>query len=126
MQPRLLPLALAAAALALAACGSSPTEPTSSASGPRTSLKITVTTCGLGGSVDVWADSGMLGTLPTPGEATFSLPPGPHQLTQFRRGTDMYGWAALPTTIDPLGQIPMGSTATISIVDPFWACVAHP
>ena len=108
------------AALALAACGSSPTEPTMSAVGPQTTLRIVVTKCDLVGSVIVATESAMLGTLPTPGEATFFLPPGPHSL-QFRRGNQEF--AGSDISQDALRSLAPGATASIVAMDPLGACM---
>lgn len=108
------------AALALAACGSSPTEPTMSAAGPQTTLRIVVTKCDLGGSVIVATESAMLGTLPTPGEATFFLSPGPHSLN-FQRGNQVFGGS--DTSQDALRSLAPGTTASIVAMDPLGACM---
>jgi ABC-type Fe3+-hydroxamate transport system substrate-binding protein len=117
-------VAMTAVTVLLAACGSSPTEPTSS-QGPRTTVKITVTKCDLGGSVVVLSDGGSAPiTLPTPGEATLSLTPGPHSLS-YQRGNQVFGGNVIGTA-DPLGTIPPGATASIVLVDPPGACFAAP
>jgi hypothetical protein len=119
-------LVCAAVAVALAACGSSPTEPTSSkSSGPQTTLRVVVTKCDLGGSVAVYAESGLLGTLQTPGDSTFVLSPGPHHLT-WQRGNQVFGGDILNGTGDPVGSIPSGSVASITLTDPEGACIAAP
>jgi hypothetical protein len=116
----------AVAAVALAACGSSPTEPTSSnSSGPQTTLRVVVTKCDLGGSVTVHTELGVLGTLQTPGDATFSLPPGPHNLW-WQRGNENFGGSPASGILDLLGTIPSGSTASITLMDPPGACLAMP
>ncbi len=116
----------AVAAVALAACGSSPTEPTSSnSSGPQTTLRVVVTKCDLGGSVTVHTELGVLGTLQTPGDATFSLPPGPHSLS-WQRGSQNFGGSILNGAGDPVGAIPPGSTASITLADPEGACMTMP
>lgn len=121
-------IAITAVGVLLGACGSTPTEPTN-ASGPRTTLKITVTKCDLGGSVVVKADGfgNTPGTLFTPGEATLSLTPGPHSLS-FQRGNQVFGGTVLVAggAADPLGAIPPGATASIALVDPPGACLAVP
>ena len=113
------------AALALAACGSSPTEPTMSAVGPQTTLRIVVTKCDLGGSVIVATESAILGMLPTPGEATFFLSPGPHSLI-FQRGNQVFGGPAIVGLYlqDALQKIAPGGTASIVATDPPGACFA--
>ena len=121
--PRLL---CAVATVVLAACGSSPTEPTSSkSSGPQTTLRIVVTKCGLGGSVIVHTESAALGTLQTPGDATFMLSPGPHSLN-WQRGNETVGGSILNGEGDPVGSIPSGSVVSITLSDPEGACVALP
>jgi hypothetical protein len=87
-----------------------------------TSLKIIVTTCDLGGSVFVGTESASLGMLPTPGEATFLLSPGPHHLT-FKRGNEMFGGEVLGVD-DPLASLAPGATAAIVLRDPGVACFA--
>jgi hypothetical protein len=113
-------LACAGAALTLVACGSSPTEPDASSMVRQTTLRMVVTACNLGGSIEVGTEMGVLGTLPTPGEATFHLPPGPHALT-YRRGNETFGGALLPG--DPLGQVAPGATASIVVTDPPGVCM---
>jgi hypothetical protein len=114
------------ATVALAACGSSPTEPTSSkSSGAQTTLRVVVTKCDLGGSVTVHTELGVLGTLQTPGDATFSLPPGPHNLW-WQRGNQNFGGSSLNGAGDPVGAIPSGGTASITLADPEGACMATP
>lgn len=127
MRFRIVPrLVCAVAAAALAACGSSPTEPTSSSSsGPQTSLRIVVSRCDLGGSVTVHTESGVLGTLQTPGDATFYLSPGPHSLN-WQRGNETVGGSILNGEGDPVGSIPSGSVVSITLTDPEGACVAFP
>lgn len=117
-------LAATAGAILLVACGTSPTEPTI-AQGPRTTLKITVTQCDLGGSVVVSADGfgNAPVTLLTPGEATLSLTPGPHSLS-FQRGNQVFGGNVVGG--DPLSAIAPGATASITLVDPPGACMAVP
>jgi hypothetical protein len=112
-----------AAAAAVVACGSSPTEPTSSSA--RTTLRITVHSCDLGGSVVVRADDGTYATLMTPGEVTLMLTPGPRSVS-YQRGTDVFGGnvSASGGMIDPLRAIPAGSTASIVLVNPPGACSA--
>ena len=112
-----------AAAATIVACGSSPTEPSSNAA--RTTLRITVSQCALGGSVVVRADDGTYATLMTPGEATLMLAPGPRALS-YQRGIDMFGGNVNVSggMTDPLGAIPPGSTASIVLVDPPGACTA--
>ena len=127
MRFRIVPrLVCAVAAAALAACGSSPTEPTSSSSsGPQTSLRIVVSRCDLGGSVTVHTESGVLGTLQTPGDATFYLSPGPHSLN-WERGNEIVGGSPASGPVDLLGTIPSGSTASITLTDPPGACLTIP
>lgn len=118
--------ACAVATVALTACGSSPTEPTSSKSAaPQTTLRIVVTKCDLGGSVSVYVESGQLGNLQTPGDATFVLSPGPHALT-WQRGNQNFGGSILNGAGDPVGSIAPGSVASITLTDPAGACVAAP
>jgi hypothetical protein len=121
-------LAATAGAILLVACGSSPTEPTNAQS-PRTTLKITVTQCDLGGSVLVLTDGpgNAPATLPTPGEVTLSLTPGPHSLS-FQRGNQVFAGTVVAGSemADPLGAIPPGATASITLVDPPGACMAVP
>ena len=119
-------VAITAVTVLLVACGSSPTEPTSS-QGPRTTVKITVSRCDLGGSVVVLSDGGSAPvTLPTPGEATLSLTPGPHSLS-YQRGNQVFGGAVnVIGTADPLRAIPPGATASIVLVDPPGACFVAP
>jgi hypothetical protein len=121
---KLLRLTLAiAAAATLLACTSSPTEPTSQSA--RTTLKITVTQCNLGGSVVVRADDGNSANLMTPGEANLLLSPGPHTLS-YQRGNETFGGNASAGSgmTDPLGAIPPGGTASIVLIDPLGACIA--
>ena len=94
---------LFAGATALIACGSTPTEPSSQAA--RTTLRITVTRCDLGGSVVVRADDGTSATLMTPGEATLMLSPGPRSLS-YQRGNEVFGGNASVGSgmTDPLGH----------------------
>jgi len=123
MNRALFRTAVAVGALPILACGSSPTEP-SSVPQARTTVRITVTACSLGGSVVVRADGpgNDAATLPTPGEVTLSLTPGPHALT-YQRGDDVF--AANPVGApDPLGSIPAGGTASVTLVDPPQACMA--
>ncbi len=109
----------------LAACGSSPTEPTNT-QGLRTTVKITVTTCELGGSVVVLSDGGGAPvTLLTPGEATLSLTPGPHSLS-YQRGNQVFGGDVLLIGGNTLGTLPPGTTASIAILNPPGACMAAP
>jgi hypothetical protein len=112
-----------AVAAAVVACGSSPTEPSSNAA--RTTLRITVSRCDLGGSVVVRADDGTYATLMTPGEATLMLAPGPRSLS-YQRGNEVFGGSVSVSggMTDPLGAIPPGSTASIVLVDPPGACIA--
>lgn len=116
-------LLLAAVAGAVVGCGSSPTEPASSSA--RTTLRIVVHQCDLGGSVVVRADDGTNGTLMTPGELTLMLTPGPHSVS-YQRGNEVFGGSVSTSggTIDPLHAIPPGSTASIALVDPPGACTA--
>ncbi len=125
MQSRCGLFCIAAATVALVACGSSPTEPTASSPSPQTTLRIVVTKCELGGSVIVNYELGTLGTLATPGEATFYLPPGPHDLS-WLRGHSTFGGSILNGAGDPVGSIPAGSTASITLTDPEGACLATP
>ena len=119
-------LVCAVATVAVAACGSSPTEPTSSkSSGPQTSLRIVVSRCDLGGSVIVHTESDAIGTLQTPGDATFMLSPGPHALT-WQRGNQNFGGSILNGAGDPVGSISTGSTASITLTDPPGACTTMP
>lgn len=117
-------LAAAAGVILLVACGTSPTEPTNAQS-PRTTLKITVTKCDLGGSVVVSADGfgNAPVTLLTPGQATLSLTPGPHFLS-YQRGNEVF--TANIVGGDPLSTIAPGATASIALVDPPGACMAVP
>ncbi len=121
-------LATAAGAILLVACGTSPTEPTNT-QGPRTTLKITVTKCDLGGSVLVLVDGpgNAPATLLTPGEATLTLTPGPHTLS-FQRGNEVFASTVVrgDELVNPLGAIPPGGTASITLVDPLGACMAGP
>lgn len=120
-------LFLAAAALvvsSLPSCGASPSEP-QAASQARTTLKITVTECHLAGSVVVRADGpgNEPATLPTPGEVTLFLTPGPHSLT-FQRGNEVFAANAVGA-LDPLASIGAGGTASITLVDPPAACMGQ-
>lgn len=119
----LLPVA-AIVGSSLLSCGSSPTEP-NAMSQARTTVKITVTRCDLDGSVVVRADGpgNEPATLPTPGEATLYLTPGPHSLT-FQRGNDVFA-ASVVGALDPLASIPAGGTASIALVDPPAACMGQ-
>ena len=112
-----------AGAAALVACSSSPTEPTSQAA--RTTLRITVSRCDLGGSVVVRADDGTSATLMTPGEATLMLTPGPRSLS-YQRNDQVFGGnvSVAGGMTDPLGAIPPCGTASIVLVDPPGACIA--
>lgn len=116
------PLVFAAAAT-IVACGSSPTEPSSNTA--RTTLRITVSRCDLGGSVVVRADDGTYGTLMTPGEVTLMLAPGPRSVS-YQRGNDVFGGnvSASGGMTDPLSAIPPGSTASVALVNPPGACTA--
>ena len=116
---------LAGAALLVPGCGDSPTEP-SAAPLARTTLRITVTACSLGGTVVVQADGtgNEPATLATPGEVTLKLTPGPHSLS-FRRGDHVFS-GNTSGTLDPLGSIPAGATTSILLVDPPAACMATP
>ncbi len=119
-------LAAAAGAILLVACGTSPTEPTN-VQGPRTTLKITVTQCDLGGSVLVLVDGAgnASATLLTPGEVTLSLTPGPHSLS-FQRGNQVFAADIPALGGNSLNTLPPGATASISFVDPPGACMAAP
>lgn len=119
----LRPIVLFAAATTISACGSSPTEPSSNAA--RTTLRITVSRCDLGGSVVVHADDGTNATLMTPGEVTLMLAPGPRSIW-YQRGIDSFGGNVnVPGGVtDPLRAISPGSTASIVLVDPPGACTA--
>lgn len=123
MRRALLLPAIALCAGSFLACGSSPTEPNSTPQA-RTTLKITVTKCDLGGSVVVRPDGpgNDPATLLTPGEVTLHLTPGPHSLT-YQRGNDVLA-AGPGGAIDPLASIPAGGTASIALLDPPAACLA--
>jgi len=114
---------LAAATLILSSCGIyTATEPTN-----LTTLKITVTRCDLGGSVDLVIDgnAGPYPALPTPGEITMQLGPGPHNLT-YRRNNQEFGGNIAGDPFDVLRHLGPRETAVISTIDPPWACVAAP
>ena len=112
---------LAAAALALSACGVyTATEPAN-----LTTLKITVTRCDLGGSVDLVLD-GLAGPYPalqTPGEITMQIAPGPHTFT-YRRNKQDIGGNTASDPFEMLRHLAPRETAVISAIDPPWACVA--
>jgi hypothetical protein len=114
---------LAAATLILSSCGVyTATEPAN-----LTTLKITVTRCDLGGGVELVLDglAGPYPTLPTPGEITMQIGPGPHSLTYRRNNQDLGGNIAG----DPLGtlrHLGPGETTRITTIDPPWACIAAP
>ncbi|MBK9088563.1 MAG: hypothetical protein IPL90_05770 [Holophagales bacterium] len=122
---RALLLAVAAlVASSLPSCGASPTE-SNAVSQARTTLKITVTECHLAGSVVVRADGpgNEPATLPTPGEVTLYLTPGPHSLT-FQRADEVFAANAVGA-LDPLASIAAGGTAFITLVDPPAACMSQ-
>ena len=119
---RVLP-GLAAATLILSSCGVyTATEPND-----RTTLKVTVTKCDLGGSVDLVID-GLMGpypALPTPGEITLQVGPGPHRLTYRRDNRDLAEDIA-GDPFETLRHLGPGEVTRISTIDPPWACVAAP
>ena len=114
---------LAAATLILSSCGVyTATEPAN-----LTTLKITVTRCDLGGSVDLVLD-GLAGPYPalmTPGEITMQIGPGPHTLTYRRNNQEIAGNTA-GDPFEMLRTLAPRETAVISTIDPPWACVAAP
>jgi hypothetical protein len=119
---RLLPR-VAAAGLVLSSCGVYvPTEPAY-----RTTLKITVTQCDLGGSVELVIDgqAGPYPTLPTPGEITLEIGPGPHNLT-YRRNNQEVGGNIGGDPLEVLRHLSSGETMRITTIDPPWACIAGP
>ena len=112
---------LAAATLVLSSCGIyTATEPTN-----RSTLRISVTRCDLGGSVEIVVDgnAGPYPSLSTPGEITMELGPGPHNLTYRRDGGGLGGNIA-GDPFDLLRGLAPRETAVINAVDPPWACVA--
>ena len=114
---------LAAATLFLASCGfHTTTEPAN-----LTTLKITVTKCDLGGSVELVLD-GLAGPYPalaTPGEIAMQISPGPHTLT-YRRGNQTFGGNIPGDPFDTLQHLGPRETAVITAIDPPWACLAAP
>lgn len=121
MKRAYLLLGLAAATLILSSCGVYiPAEPAY-----RTTLKITVTQCDLGGSVDLVLDglAGPYPTLPTPGEITMQIGPGPHSLTYRRNNRDLGGFIA-DDPLDALRHLSPGEVTRITAIDPPWACIA--
>ena|SRR5664279_4795439 len=114
---------LAAASLILSSCGVyTATEPAN-----LTTLKITVTRCDLGGSVELVLD-GLAGPYPalmTPGTITMQIAPGPHALS-YRRNNQEFGGNIAGDPFDMLRHLGPRETAVISTIDPPWACVAAP
>jgi hypothetical protein len=112
---------LAAATLVLSSCGIyTATEPAN-----RSTLKITVTRCDLGGSVELVLD-GLAGPYPalsTPGEITMQIGPGPHRLT-YRRNGQEFGGSIAGDPFDSLRSLGPGEITRIAAIDPPWACVA--
>jgi hypothetical protein len=112
---------LAAASLILSSCGVyTATEPTN-----RSTLKVTVTRCDLGGSVEIVVDgnAGPYPVLSTPGEITMLLGPGAHTLT-YRRDNREFGPNLAGDPFDLLRSLGPRETAVINAIDPPWACVA--
>ena len=104
---------LVVVALLAAACGNTPTEPTSA---PTTgNLVITLTQpCSLPGSVSAVAGSTQLGVLLVPGQNTFSLPAGTYYLS-FVRGEHVFGAP---------GQVQVPAGGTVVVTDPPGACMS--
>ncbi len=104
---------LVVVALFAAACGNTPTEPTSA---PSTgNLVITLTQpCSLPGSVSAVAGSTQLGVLLVPGQNTFSLPAGSYYLS-FVRGEHVFGAP---------GLVHVQAGATVVVTDPPGVCMS--
>jgi hypothetical protein len=106
--------------LFLSSCGIyTTTEPTN-----RSTLKVSVTRCDLGGSVEIVVDgnAGPYPMLSTPGEITMALGPGAHTLTYRRDGRE-FGANITGDPFDLLRTLAPRETAVINAVDPPWACV---